>query len=77
VAGAAYAEQVCAKIHAVDRGTSPEPKAPPFRDVANTPSMTGTALAVWLTTSHPTMLNIVLDPQQLENVIAFIISLKE
>ena len=46
-AGAAYAKQVCAKCHAIDRtGLSPEPTAPPFKDVANTPGMTATALAV-------------------------------
>lgn len=85
-AGAAYAKQVCVKCHAIDRtglspeptarGLSPEPTAPPFKDVANTPGMTATALAVWLTTSHPTMPNIILDPQELDNVIAFILSLK-
>jgi mono/diheme cytochrome c family protein len=76
-AGAAYAKQVCAMCHAIDRTElSPEPTAPPFKDVANTPGMTATALAVWLTTSHPTMPNIILDPQELDNVIAFIVSLK-
>ena len=76
-AGAAYAKQVCVKCHAIDRtGLSPEPTAPPFKDVANTPGMTATALAVWLTTSHPTMPNIILDPHELDNVIAFILSLK-
>jgi mono/diheme cytochrome c family protein len=77
-AGAAYAKQVCAKCHAIDRtGISPEPSAPPFRDVANTPGMTATALSVWLTTSHPTMPNIVVERDDLDNVIAFILSLKE
>ena len=76
-AGAAYAKQVCAKCHAIDRtGLSPEPTAPPFKDVAITPGMTATALAVWLTTSHPTMPNIILNPQELDSVIAFILSLK-
>jgi hypothetical protein len=45
--------------------------------VANTTGMTATALAVWLTTSHPTMPNMVLDPQDRDNVIAYIISLKK
>jgi mono/diheme cytochrome c family protein len=48
-AGAAYAKQVCAKCHAIDRTEiSPELTAPPFKDVANTPGMTETALTVWL-----------------------------
>ena len=77
-AGAAYAQQVCAKCHAIDQtGTSPEPIAPPFKDVANTPGMTGTALRVWLSTSHPTMPNIIVEPTDMDNVIAFIVSLKE
>jgi mono/diheme cytochrome c family protein len=77
-AGAAYAQQVCAKCHAIDQtGTSPEPTAPPFKDVANTPGMTGTALRVWLSTSHPTMPNIIVEPTDMDNVIAFIVSLKE
>jgi mono/diheme cytochrome c family protein len=76
-AGAAYAERVCAKCHAIDlTSDSPEPTATPFRDVANTPGMTAIALTVWLTTSHPTMPNIVLDKQDLDNVIAYILTFK-
>jgi hypothetical protein len=44
--------------------------------VANTPGMTATALAVSLTTSHPTMPNIILEQEDLDNIIAFILSLK-
>jgi mono/diheme cytochrome c family protein len=76
--GANYAKQVCAQCHAIDRtGASPEATAPPFRDVANTPGMTGTALTVWLSTSHPTMPNIALERHDMENIVAFILSLKE
>jgi mono/diheme cytochrome c family protein len=77
-AGAAYAQQVCAKCHAIDRtGSSPELTAPPFKDVANTPGMTETALTVWLRTSHPTMPNIIVEPADMDNVIAYILSLKD
>jgi mono/diheme cytochrome c family protein len=77
-AGAAYAKKVCAQCHATDRSAaSPEPTAPPFQDVANTPGMTGTALRVWLSTSHPTMPNIIVEPQDMGNVIAYILSLKD
>ena len=77
-AGAAYAQQVCAKCHAIDRtGSSPEPTAPPFKDVANTPGMNETALTVWLRTSHPTMPNIIVEPADMDNVIAYILSLKD
>ena len=53
------------------------PTAPPFKDVANMPGMTGTALRVWLSTSHPTMPNIIVEPTDMDNVIAFIVSLKK
>ena len=77
-AGEAYAEKVCAQCHAIHRsGLSPELTAPPFKDVAKTPGMTDTALRVWLSTSHPTMPNIVVEPQDMDNVIAYILSLEE
>jgi mono/diheme cytochrome c family protein len=77
-AGEAYAEQVCAQCHAIHRtGLSPEPAAPPFRNVAATPGITETALRVWLSTSHPTMPNIVVEPQDMDNVIAYISTLKD
>jgi cytochrome c len=77
-AGADYAKKFCTKCHALNRGeTSPEPTAPPFADVANTKGMTATALTVWLTTSHPTMPNIVIEPHDMDNVVAYILSLKE
>ena len=77
-AGEAYAEKVCAQCHAIHpSGVSPELTAPPFKDVANTPGMTDTALRVWLSTSHPTMPNIVIEPEDMDNVIAYILSLKE
>jgi hypothetical protein len=38
--------------------------------------VTGTALRVWMETSHPTMPNIVVEKQDMLNVIAYILSLK-
>jgi len=77
-AGADYAKKFCTKCHALNRGeASPEPTAPPFGNVANTKGMTATALTVWLTTSHPTMPNIVIEPHDMDNVVAYILSLKE
>ena len=40
------------------------------------PSMTGTALTVWLRTSHPTMPNLQLTPAETADVIAYIESLR-
>jgi mono/diheme cytochrome c family protein len=77
-AGAAYARKVCAGCHAVlaNEQISPLPQAPTFQSVADTPGMTETALTVWLQTSHPTMPNIVLEPDDLRNVVAYIRSLE-
>jgi hypothetical protein len=44
------------------------------------PGMTGTALAVWFRTSHPvlpkTMPNLVIEDDDMDNVIAYILSLR-
>ena len=43
---------------------------PAFRDIANTPGMTATAIRVFLTTSHPKMPNLILTPAEIANVTA-------
>jgi len=77
-AGAAYAKQICAACHAVlpNEQISPLPEAPTFQSIADTPGMTELALTVWLQSSHPTMPNIVLEPDDMRNVIAYIRSLE-
>jgi len=76
--GQAYVKRACASCHAVspDETVSPVFEAPAFAEVANTPGMTRTALTVWLNTPHPTMPNFVLEGQDLDDVIAYILSLK-
>ena len=77
-AGFEYAHAVCAGCHAISEEKSPDPKAPRFKDVANTPGMTPTALMVWLqSANHPTMPNIMIRGQELRNVAAYILSLKD
>ncbi len=78
-AGKAYAEQICAACHAVQPGERDSPlfEAPPFQDVAETPGMTELALSVWLQSSHPTMPNIILEPDDMRNVVAYIRSLED
>ncbi len=57
---------------------SPDLKAPRFKNVANTPGMTPTALMVWLqNANHPTMPNLMIRGQELRNVAAYILSLKD
>ena len=78
-AGLAYAEQVCAECHAVrsGRGPSPHERAPTFESVANTRGMTAMALRVWLVSPHPSMPHLVLDANDTDNVVAYILSLKK
>ena len=38
---------------------------PAFRDIANTPGMTPTAIRVFLTSSHPKMPNLILTPAEM------------
>jgi mono/diheme cytochrome c family protein len=74
--GAAYAKQYCSKCHAIsDTEISPEPKAPRFKDIANKRS--AAVLDVWLRRPHLYMPNIVVEADQIDNVIAYILSLKK
>ena len=76
-AGAAYAKQYCSKCHAIgETEISPEPKAPRFKDIANTPGMIAAVLDVWLRRPHVYMPNVVVEADQIDNVIAYILSLK-
>jgi mono/diheme cytochrome c family protein len=77
-AGFEYARANCAGCHALSQEPTPNPKAPRFRDVANTPGMTPTAIRVWLQNAHhPTMPNIVIEGQALRDLTAYILSLKD
>jgi tetratricopeptide (TPR) repeat protein len=77
--GLAYAQRNCASCHNVLRSAAPSPnrKATPFQAIANTPGMSVTALTVWSRTTHPTMPNFIIDPGDTDNLIAYILSLRE
>ncbi|HEX7531762.1 MAG TPA: cytochrome C [Methyloceanibacter sp.] len=75
-AGFEYATQYCSGCHGISSEASPLHKATRFREVADRPGVTGTALRVWMETSHPTMPNIIVEKDDMLNVIAYILSLK-
>ncbi|SRR5258706_7433962 len=77
--GAVLAQTVCNECHAVRSGEtrSPNAKAPTFARVASTQGMTEMALRVWLQSPHPTMPNLMLDESAKDDVIAYILTLKE
>jgi mono/diheme cytochrome c family protein len=77
-AGRAFALQVCASCHVVaeDQSAPRSRKAPGFAAIANTRAMTSNALHAFLATPHPTMPNLILTPEQTDDVVAYILSLK-
>jgi mono/diheme cytochrome c family protein len=76
--GQTLAETVCAECHAVTRGAirSPFDHAPPFEAIAQMPGMTPMAIRVWLRSAHREMPNIMLQPEEIDNVIAYLQTLK-
>jgi mono/diheme cytochrome c family protein len=76
--GRIFAQAVCAECHAVNPSdtASPRTDAAPFKAIAVTPGMTELALAVWLKTPHKTMPNLIIGNDDMENVIAYIVSLR-
>jgi mono/diheme cytochrome c family protein len=77
--GLDYAREVCAACHNVlpNVAASPNSKAPPFKRIANTPAMSVTALTVWSRTMHATMPNLIIQPNDMDDLIAYILSLKD
>jgi mono/diheme cytochrome c family protein len=77
--GQDFARKVCATCHAIRKGDnfSPNRLAPPFTVIANTSGMTGTALAVVLQSVHENMPNLILSTTDRNDVIAYILSLKD
>ncbi len=77
--GLTFAQEVCADCHGVRKGyePSPEPFAPTFEAIANSPGMSELALSVFLRTPHATMPNLVLSDTEVADVVSYITSLKD
>jgi mono/diheme cytochrome c family protein len=74
--GRAYAIRNCAECHAVEATrASPNQAAASFREIANTPGMTPLAITVWLQTPHRLMPHIIVEPDDRDDLIAYITSL--
>jgi mono/diheme cytochrome c family protein len=75
--GAKTATRVCLACHGVRKGErSTNPLAPPFEVIANVKGMSPIALNVALLSSHRTMPNLILPPDERADVIAYILSLQ-
>jgi cytochrome c len=79
-AGHSFARSACSACHVVDVEQQRPPRrifiGPAFRNIANTPGTTATALRVFLTTSHPKVPNPIIMTEQMADVIAYILSLR-
>jgi len=53
------------------------PGAPTFRQIANAPDMSEIALSVLLRTPHKTMSNFTFEPDELRDLVAYIMSLRD
>ena len=75
--GLDYARRICADCHAVEPGaTFLFSDIPSFQEIENGEGMSPRALVVWLTTSHPSMPDFVIPPDDRDDVIAYIMSLR-
>ena len=75
-AGHAFARETCNACHIVE-AKQQKPRlivvGPAF---CQYPRLTPTALRVFLTTSHPKMPNLILSPEEISDVTAYIVSLR-
>src|SRR5262245_9120 len=76
--GLTLAQRLCSECHAVlkTQERSPNPAAPRFETIANVRGMTGIAIAAAFQTPHRQMPNIMLEPSDLNDVAAYILTLK-
>jgi mono/diheme cytochrome c family protein len=75
--GLRLARQVCAECHAVEAGQTVPAVAPTFKAIANTRGMTAMALTIFFRTPHRDMPNLILSDNDRDDVIAYILSLKD
>jgi cytochrome c len=77
VEGHRLAEAWCTACHAIDSKAAGTANAvPDFSAIANQPSTTELALKVFLRSNHRNMPNLVLNTEQADDIVAYILSLK-
>ena len=76
-AGHRLAEAWCKPCHAIDPTTAgASGNAPDFTAIANQPSTTALSIRAFLQTSHQKMPNLVITPDETDDLINYILSLK-
>lgn len=76
--GKAYAQTACASCHAIEAGAavSPNSAAPSFQTLADAPGMSRMALGVLLRTPHENMPNLIVDAERIDDLAAYLESLR-
>jgi mono/diheme cytochrome c family protein len=75
--GFQIAQQICAECHGIGVGLlSPHPMAPSFFIIANQAAMTELAFRAFLRTTHKNMPNLIIHAQQVDDLLAYLRSLK-
>jgi cytochrome c len=75
--GKELSERLCSRCHAIVPGqSSPDPKAPTFARSAADASITLYSLRAFLRTSHWTMPNIIVKPDQIDDIAEYMLSLR-
>jgi mono/diheme cytochrome c family protein len=68
--------EACSTCHAVEGPTAASQQAPPLAAVAQMHSTTSLSLHAFLLTPHPSMPNYRLAPKEVDDVVAYILSLR-
>lgn len=77
--GLVFAEQRCSACHAVRaNGTSANPEAPPWEDIANRPGTTRATLRTFLRDSHnyPAAMNFKVDARRIRDLADYFVTLQ-
>ena len=76
--GLDYARVHCAECHGVEPAEmiSPFSDVPSFRDIARTPGMSDLALFSFFQTTHPTMPDFIVPSADVQDLVAYLASLK-
>lgn len=76
-AGRALAQQWCTSCHIVVPGADGSDAAPTFAAIANDPNVTERGLRAWLADPHPPMPNLNLSRTEIDNIIAYLKTLRD
>jgi mono/diheme cytochrome c family protein len=75
--GLGLAERWCSQCHGVrPNEASVSPKVPSFSEIAAEPSATEPSLRVFLRTPHASMPNLILQPDDIDDLVDYILSMK-